>query len=135
MKLNREGWRDVNHAIPRPGRIRRLLIVGDSFAYGLGIPHTDDRLGERLTKKVVAMTGEHWEPITASFGGGNTLDEIQLLNRAVVYEPDLVLLIYVFNDMDYLLPKRPRDKTIFESAAKFHPAMILFRNSYLFQEL
>ena len=138
VKLNREGWRDVDHAIPRPGGTRRLLIVGDSFAYGLGIAHTDDRLGEKLAKKLAAMTGEQWEPITAvafETGSGNTLGEIQLLNRAVVYQPDLVLLIYVFNDMDYLFPKGPRNKTIFESAAKFHPAMILFRNSYLFQKL
>src|SRR5262249_15357071 len=99
-KLNREGWRDVDHAIPRPAGTRRLLVVGDSFAFGLGIPHIEDRLGEKLTKKLAIMTGDYWEPITASWGGGNTLDEIKLLDRAVVYQPDLVLLIYVFNDID-----------------------------------
>ncbi|MGB2887246.1 MAG: SGNH/GDSL hydrolase family protein [Candidatus Acidiferrales bacterium] len=135
VKLNREGWRDADHAISGEAGTRRLLVVGDSFAYGLGIAHIEDRLGELLAKKLVTMTDERWEPINVSFGGGNTLDEIELLNRAVIYKPDVVLLIYVFNDMNYLLPATPEDETIFKPGGKFHPVMILFRNSFLFQEL
>jgi hypothetical protein len=107
--------------------IHRLVIVGDSFEFDLGIPRLEDRLGEKLTNKLMAMTDEHWEPITASYGGWNTLDEIKPLNRAVIHQPELVVL-----NIDYLIPSPPKTKTIFDSAQKFHPLMILFRNSYLF---
>lgn len=133
VRVNREGWRDVDHAIAREAGTRRLLVVGDSFGYGLGIVRIEDRLGEQLARKLSTATGERWESMNVSTGGANTLDEILFLNRAIAYRPDLVLLTYVFNDMDYLLPSAHVD--VFESRGKFHPFLILFRNFYLFQEL
>lgn len=135
VSLNSEGWRDVEHRIVAPAGEQRFLVVGDSFAFGLGIPNIKDRMGERLVPQIERMTGQRWKSINVSFGGGDTLDEIRLLHKALIYKPNLVLLIYVFNDMDYLLPKQPQQETIFQRDDEFDPFMVLFRNSFLFQQL
>jgi len=136
VKLNHEGWRDVEHSIPRYATTRRLLIVGDSLAFGWGIPRVEDRLGEQLRGRLERGTGAHWELLNASRGDANTLNEIGFMQRMAVYQPDVVLLIYVFNDIDYLVPVTPRDSPSDQSSwARFYPQWLLFRNSYLFQEV
>jgi hypothetical protein len=135
VSLNSEGWRDSEHRMVAPAGEHRFLVIGDSFAFGLGIANINDRLGEQLVPRLERITGQTWKSINASFGGGDTLDEIRLLKRALIFKPNMVLLIYVFNDMDYLLPKQPQQETIFQRNAEFNPFMILFRNSYVFQEL
>ena len=52
------------------------------------------------------------------------------LDAAAAGRPDAVVLLYVFNDIDYLRPATPRT-----GWGTLHPAGILFRNSYLFQEI
>lgn len=136
VKLNHEGWRDMEHPISRDPTTRRLLIVGDSFAFGWGIPRVEDRLGEQLEGRLERRTGVRWELLNASRLDSNTLDEIRFMQRMAVYKPDVVLLIYVFNDLDYLFPVTPRDSPSDQSSwARFYPQWLLYRNSYLFQEV
>lgn len=53
------------------------------------------------------------------------------------YQPDLVILLYVFNDIDYLKSVTPR-KGLSEAPKsvldRVDPVRILYKNSYLFQE-
>lgn len=52
--------------------------------------------------------------------------------------PDLVVLVYVFNDIDYLRPVTRRSILAPSSnslASTLHPGRVLFINSYMFQEL
>ncbi len=136
VRLNRKGWRDAEHSISRDPGIRRLLVVGDSFAFGWGIPHVEDRLGEQLAARLERKTGARWEPLNASRGDSHTLDEIGFMERMAVYKPDVVLLIYVFNDIDYLAPVTRRASLFDQSfLARLYPQWLLYRNSYLFQEL
>jgi hypothetical protein len=52
--------------------------------------------------------------------------------------PDVIILLYVFNDIDYLSQVTHREgqseapKTVFE---RLEPTRLLYKNSYLFQEL
>ena len=136
VKLNHEGWRDAEHSIPRDAATRRLLIVGDSVAFGWGIPRVEDRLGEQLRGRLERRTSAHWEVLNASRGDSHTLHEIASMQGMAVYKPDVVLLIYVFNDIDYLFPVTPRDSPSDQSSwARFYPQWLLYRNSYLFQEV
>lgn len=132
-KINREGWRDVEHSSSaRPGT-RRLLVVGDSLALGWGIPNIQNRLGEQVADRLREETGEQWEPINASLGGANTLDEIEYLKKTISYRPNIVLLIYSFNDIDYLAPQIA--PTTVPSRARYYPQWVLYSNSYLVQEI
>lgn len=138
VRLNGDGFRDRPHAVsPEPGT-RRLLAIGDSYAFGAGIERLEDRFGEQLGAMLAAGTGERWEVINASQGDLHTLQEIALLQRVVPCRPDVVVLVYVFNDIDYLRPVTERTvlteapRTLFQ---RLHPVRLLFKNSYLFQEL
>ena len=138
VQLNREGFRDREHAaLPEPGT-RRCLVVGDSYAFGVGIDRIDDRFGEQLGTRLEAVTGARWEVINASRPDIHSLHEIALLQRMLPLRPDVVVLVYVFNDIDYLRPVTER--TVVTEAPRtllqrLHPVRVLFTNSYLFQEL
>jgi hypothetical protein len=130
---NRDGFRDRDHDLVAAPGTRRLLVVGDSFALGLGIRRPDDRMGEQLAGLLAARTGYRWEPINAALVDRNTIDEIGFLNRTLVYKPDVVVLIYVFNDMNYLTPEF--HEALIHRPSVLSPTHLAFANSYLFQEL
>lgn len=136
VQLNSEGFRDVDHALSATAGTRRLLIVGDSVAFGWGIPGTEDRLGEQLAARLNAETGKHWELLNASLGDTHTLDHIRFLERMQRYRPDVVVLLYVFNDIDYLAPVTRQDTPFGRSIlGRLNPLWILYKNSYAFQEI
>jgi len=132
-KINRQGWRDVEHSTSALPGTRRLLVVGDSLALGWGVPNIQNRLGEQVADRLRKETGEQWEPINASEGGANTIDEIEYLKKTISYQPDIVLLIYSFNDIDYLAPQIAPASV--PTRARYYPQYVLYSNFYLFQEI
>ncbi len=138
VQLNNEGFRDVEHPHATPTNERRLLIVGDSCAFGTGLNNIDDRLGEQLASLLSDQFGETWRSMSAALGDSDTIDEIEYLEQMRPYERDAVLLLYVFNDIDYLAPVTSRTILTEHQTSilgRLHPARILFLNFYLFQEL
>jgi lysophospholipase L1-like esterase len=129
VSLNAEGFRDRAHAIEADDGVRRLLIVGDSVAFGWGIVRLEDRFGEQLATRLKSATGIEWEAINASRPDSATPEHLLFLDAMSRYQPDVVVLLYVFNDIDYLSRVTPRAQW-----GRFTPVAILFRNSYLFQE-
>jgi hypothetical protein len=130
VKLNSEGFRDVEHPLVRDPAKRRMLIVGDSFAFGWGIRRLDDRIGEQAASRLAKATLQQWEVINASRPNSDTLDEIGYLNQMIKFKPDIVVLIYIFNDIDYLVPHKSGLPLLRNRFVRF-----LWQNSYLFQEL
>ncbi len=130
IDYNRKGFRDIEHTLDKPPGTSRLLTIGDSFAFGWGLNSIEDRFGEQLAAKLQEKRGSNWESINASDYDTHTLDHIEFLKRTISYEPDIIILIYVFNDIDYLSSVTPRPD--FYSRLKL--TSILFRNFYLFQE-
>jgi len=129
VRLNSEGFRDGEHSLARDSSARRMLIVGDSFAFGWGIPRIEDRIGEQVASRLAKATGVRWEVVNASKPGADTLDEITYLNQTIKYRPDAVVLIYIFNDIDYLLPQ------IKATSLRNPIVRSIWLNSYLFQDL
>ncbi|MGH7162405.1 MAG: SGNH/GDSL hydrolase family protein, partial [Planctomycetota bacterium] len=135
VRLNAGGFRDSAHAAEARTGTRRLLVVGDSFAFGWGLARCEERFGERLSARLADRTGAAWESMNASRGDSHTLDHVAMLESMARYRPDVVILLYVFNDIDYLVPVTPRENAPGGDAwAKLHPRRLLFVNSYLFQE-
>jgi hypothetical protein len=130
VKLNSEGFRDLEHPLVRDPAKSRMLIVGDSFAFGWGIGRLDDRIGEQVRSRLANATGKQWEVITAGRPNSDTLDEIGYLNQMIKFKPDVVVLIYIFNDIDYLIPHRSGLPLLRNPFVRF-----IWKNSYLFQEL
>lgn len=130
-KFNKEGFRDVEHSRDKQPGTHRILIVGDSFTFGWGIKHIEDRFGEQLAEKLTVKGGEHWEAINASHEDTHTLDHIEFLKQTLPYKPDVVILLYIFNDIDYLSPVTSRS----DLSSVFSLTSICYRNFYLFQEI
>lgn len=88
---------DIDYPRPRsPGR-RRITFVGDSYTAGHGLKDVGDRFVNRIRR-----ARPDWEVHALAYNGINTVEEVDLLRRFVAdgYELDVVVLVYVYNDID-----------------------------------
>ncbi|MCM2254408.1 MAG: SGNH/GDSL hydrolase family protein [Vicinamibacteria bacterium] len=98
---NSRGYRDAERAVPAPAGVRRVLSLGDSFAWGHGIEAEDAypaRIERRLRRE---RAGEAWEVVNLALPGLRSVDHAQQLrDEGFAYGPELVLLGYVLNDSE-----------------------------------
>ncbi|MEZ5312614.1 MAG: GDSL-type esterase/lipase family protein [Thermoanaerobaculia bacterium] len=97
MEINRDGVRDVEHALePSPG-LPRIVVLGDSYTEGVGVPFEQSWpqiLGRRLRE-----AGRPVEILQAGVSGSDPFFEYRLLEQCLVrYAPRLVL--FLINDTD-----------------------------------
>lgn len=138
VELNQQGFRDLEHTLAHRPEARRILVVGDSFAFGVGIERIGDRFGEQLARQLAEETGQVWESVNASLGNTHTLQHIEFLVSGLAYMPEIVILLYVFNDINYLRPAADYAGAIRAPRSlidRLRPLWLLYNNSYLFQEL
>ncbi|HKQ60160.1 MAG TPA: GDSL-type esterase/lipase family protein [Candidatus Polarisedimenticolaceae bacterium] len=94
VSINDQGLRDRDYPYERvPGK-RRILVLGDSFAWGFGVeqPACFTELVERSLADV--------EVINAAVSGYSTDQELLwLVNEGLKYRPDVVLLLVSGNDV------------------------------------
>ncbi len=97
---NSRGYRDKERTLAKPPGLKRLLSLGDSFAWGAGIEF-DDTYGQRLERQLGRRRHEAWEVVQLALPGMNTVDEAsQLHEEGLAYSPDLVVVGYVLNDSE-----------------------------------
>jgi hypothetical protein len=97
---NSRGYRDRERAIPKPPGVRRVVSLGDSFAWGASVEF-EDAYPQRLERGLSRRRHETWEVVNLALPGMNTVDEAaQLADEAMAYGPDVVLLGYVLNDSE-----------------------------------
>lgn len=93
------GLRGPERIVPKPARIQRLLLLGDSltFGWGVGDAETVPALAETELRE---LTGEAWETINAGHLHHDTTQEAAVLEEVgFVYEPDVVGLLWCGNDV------------------------------------
>lgn len=100
---NSLGLRDRDFAIPKPESTYRIVMLGDSFAWGVGLP-VEQALPKLLEAELSAEhTGLETEVVNAAKPGYNTVEELLLLQElGMSYEPDMVILVYNLNDIEFL---------------------------------
>jgi hypothetical protein len=97
---NSRGYRDLERAVPKPAGLRRVVALGDSFAWGAGVEF-DDAYPQRLERALGRQGDGRWEVVNLALPGMRTVDEAATLTReGLAYRPDLVLLGYVLNDSE-----------------------------------
>ena len=97
--INSKGYRDLERSIPKPEGVRRVLCLGDSFTWGVGVLF-DDAWPQRV-ERLLARDGGRWEAVNLGEPGLNTVQEAQKLEaEGLAYEPDVVVLAYVLNDSE-----------------------------------
>jgi lysophospholipase L1-like esterase len=109
VRINRKGLRDREHAYERSGDDKRILVLGDSFAWGFGVEQT-----ERFSEYLEAFMGA--EVINAGVSGYSTDQELLWFrSEGLRYQPDLVIVLMSGNDAgdnhklrNYMIYGKPR---------------------------
>jgi lysophospholipase L1-like esterase len=101
--INDDGFRDDPFPPATPGGGRRILVLGDSVAWGWGI-EMDRAFPQVLERKLRARAAPDEPPpvvLNLAVAGYSTAQELRLLEtRVAEFHPDLVILHYVLNDPD-----------------------------------
>jgi hypothetical protein len=93
------GFRGKERASPKPADTRRVLFVGDSVVLGWGVDEAETFVA-LVQDDLCARAGERWEAVNAGHLLHDTTQELAAFEeQGVNYEPDLVLLVYVDNDV------------------------------------
>lgn len=98
--VNELGFRHPPVPPAKPPGIRRLVILGDSFAQGTAYPYRATFAG-LLAEWLDAGTGERWQVINLGISGWGTGQQyLALRELGIAYQPDAVVLQTLpFNDV------------------------------------
>lgn len=119
--LNSLGCRDKEWSVVKPPGVRRIAFVGDSFTYGWGIAHPQDRFTDLLQARFDKRRLGAVEILNVAKPGWNTGDELLPIRDITTwYDVDEVVLCYVPNDIEGLAkksedfdPTKPPEVTLF----------------------
>ena len=104
-KLNSLGYRDFEWAVDKPAGVRRIAFVGDSFTYGWGIERVEDRFTECLQATFKDEFPGAVQTMNLSKPGWGSAAELRAMQDVVAaYEVNEIVLGYVANDIEPLLP-------------------------------
>jgi len=93
VHINQKGLRDREYSYERENNTGRILVIGDSFAWGYGVEES-----ERFSELLEASLGV--EVINAGVSGYSTDQEmLWFKEEGVKYDADLVILFFTGNDI------------------------------------
>jgi lysophospholipase L1-like esterase len=125
---NSRGYRDFERSLERSPGARRLLSLGDSFAWGVGV-ELEDAYPLRLERALTRRRAERWEVVNLAKPGMNTVDHLALLEKeGLDYAPDAVLLGYVLNDSEDAGSAEVR-RAVEWAAPRYAPALLWDRSA------
>ena len=99
-RTNDAGYRGDHFAAERARGVRRVALLGDSFAFGLGVKENDT-----LARHLATLLGQEaacpTEVLNFAVPGYGTDQEEALLRRRVLrYTPDVAVVWYFLNDVE-----------------------------------
>jgi hypothetical protein len=98
-----QGLRGPDVSMSTPEGIFRIGGVGDSFAFGEGVPEA-----KSLFHQLGALLGPRYQILNAGRAGANTADELPLARKmAVDFHSRLILFVFIPNDIS-LTPQLQR---------------------------
>jgi lysophospholipase L1-like esterase len=93
VRINQKGLRDREHSYERVDDSGRILVLGDSFAWGYGVEES-----ERFSQ--LLETSLDVEVVNAGVSGYSTDQELLWFqNEGIKYDVDLVVLVFAGNDI------------------------------------
>lgn len=98
-RISDEGFRDeVYHSVPKKKDSTRVLILGDSFTFGIGNQYED--IWPVISESNLVKEGYKTQIIKAGVPAYDTTKEVLLLERIYPeYKPDIVVLVFLANDV------------------------------------
>lgn len=100
VRVNALGLRDEELAVEKPLGTKRVLCLGDSFTFALGV-RLEDLYVKQLERRLTEAAGDaRIEVINAGVAGYNTRQElITFLTLGASLDPDLVVVGFYWNDL------------------------------------
>ncbi|MFL6572405.1 MAG: SGNH/GDSL hydrolase family protein, partial [Burkholderiales bacterium] len=99
-EINPAGFRDEPHALAKPRGVYRIAVLGDSVAAGLRVERYEDTF-PAILEKMLRENGVRAEVMSFAVSGYNTQQEVETLkDKALRYQPDLVLVAYSLTDRE-----------------------------------
>ena len=93
-----QGLRDRVFAIPKPEGVYRVLVLGDSIAYGVGVPL--ENTFSKLLERRLAGRSPRVEVVNSGVLGYTAYNEVEYyLARGRAFQPDLVVVAFCRNDV------------------------------------
>lgn len=129
-RTNAYGFRGPDLPLAKPDGTRRIVVVGDSFVAGSGVPEEDlltTRLQELLNPSGGASAAPRYEVVNVGRPGTSTVRELDLYEDVGrKFEPDVVVLCYYLgNDLVEILEETERAEV-----AAWRPQGIFRRAAY-----
>lgn len=99
IKISSKGIRDYEYTFNKPEDIYRIIILGDSVAFGWGV-ELEQTFAKCLEQRLLRDNGKKkYEVINFSVPGYNTTQEVVTLkSKCLAYKPDLVIFYIDAND-------------------------------------
>jgi len=100
IRTNSEGFRDIEHELEKPEDVFRILVLGDSFTFGLGVEADQSYplMLQRLLNEKNTDKKLRYEIFNMGLVGIGTLEELEIAGYAIRYRPDIVLLGLLVED-------------------------------------
>ncbi len=101
LRTTAHGWRGPEVSVAKPPGTFRILVLGDSVAFGWGVD--DEVTFLRRWERALAERGDgrRYEVVNTGHPMYDTTQELALLREeGLAFDPDLVLLVYVVNDVE-----------------------------------
>ncbi len=140
IKINSEGLRDHEYPAKKEPKLYRILVLGDSFTFGVGVNAEESYpklLEAMLNKASRGNTAIRYEVINAGVEGYGTEQEYLYLRKLQLrYEPDLVIVGLHSNDIDDVMKgipaafKKQRFKNRFYFISYLRRLQILLTESF-----
>ena len=125
VSINADGFRGPLVPKVRSGRSVRIAGVGDSVMFGFGVGEGEYYLHFLCEKLEDEHPGVPCEYLNSGVPGYNTVMEVETLEeKLLAYDPDLVLIEYVANDLD--LPTFIRNRSPYLSLSRSYLAEYLY---------
>jgi len=100
VRINSHGMRGPERGPTKAAGVRRVLVLGDSVVFGLGLEDDAETLPAALERELAERTGLAVECLSAAVCGWSTWQHQRFLEtEGERWEPDLVLLGFVLNDV------------------------------------
>jgi lysophospholipase L1-like esterase len=99
IRTNSLGMRGPELVLPRDPASVRIGVLGDSVAFGIGLPFEEIWSSIVLREITQALPGSRFELMNCAVSGYSSRDEAQVLEHKLLpLDPDLVIVGYFLND-------------------------------------
>lgn len=99
-RTNRHGFRGGDYDFPKPPNVKRVLLLGDSFTWGWGVP--DGKTYGDLLEAELSSAGRKVQVVNLGLVGmGLSIQEYLYRRLGTLFSPDAVVLAFISNDLDY----------------------------------